>query len=145
MIIDKFDPKDTKETQALTKKYCMPMDSKNFIKWRGKFRRKGYGSVSIEIDTRRYFEQIHDIYKQKNHKGFTLEDIATICQLRYMAASSSIRNADKSEKRLNDVIAVKILLKKIMDDCDVIYKETMARINKQNRKLFEDVGIELAD
>ena len=145
MIIDRFNPNDIKQTQALTKMYCMPMDSKNFIKWRGKFRRKGYGSVSIEIDTRRYLEQIHEIYAQKNHKGFTLEDIATICQLRYMAASSSIRNADKSEKRLSDVVAVKILLKKIMEDCDVIYKKTMARINKQNRKLFEDIGIELAN
>lgn len=131
MIIDRFDPRNIKETQKLTKIYCMPIDSKKFIKWRGKFRRKGYGCVTIEIDTHRYLEQIHGIYTQKNHKGFSLEDIATICQLRYMAARSSLKNAEKSKARLSDYIVVTTLLRKIMNDSEEIYCQAMAKIEEK--------------
>ena len=128
MKINRFDPHNIKQTQQLTKYYCMPTDSKKFIKWRGKFRRKGYGNVSIEIDTHRYLEQIHDIFRTKNHKGFSLEDIATICQLRYMAACSSLKNAEKSKVRLSDYIVVTSLLRKIMDDTEKIYCQAMIKI-----------------
>lgn len=140
MRIDRFDPRNIKETQKLTKIYCMPTDSKKFIKWRGKFRRKGYGSVTIEIDTHRYLEQIHEIYVAKNHKGFTLEDIATICQLRYMAASSSLKNAEKSKVRLSDYVVVTTLLKKIMIDSEEIYRQAMCKIDdKAMEELQKDM------
>jgi len=140
MKIDRFNPSNVKETQKLTKIYCMPTDSKKFIKWRGKFRRKGYGSVSIEIDTHRYFEQIHEIYTKKNHKGFSLDDIATICQLRYMAARSSLKNAEKSKARLSDYIVVTTLLRKIMVDTEKIYCQAMSRIeDKEMEELQKDM------
>ena len=140
MRIDRFDPRNIKETQKLTKIYCMPTDSKKFIKWRGKFRRKGYGSVTIEIDTHRYLEQICGIYFAKNHKGFTLEDIATICQLRYMAASSSLKNAEKSKARLSDYVVVTSLLRKIMIDSEEIYRQAMCKIDdKAMEELQKDI------
>lgn len=140
MRIDRFDPRNIKETQKLTKIYCMPTDSKKFIKWRGKFKRKGYGSVTIEVDTHRYLEQIHRIYVAKNHKGFTLDDIATICQLRYMAASSSLKNAEKSKVRLSDYIVVTTLLKKIMADSEEIYRQAMCKIDdKAMEELQKDM------
>lgn len=145
MTIDKFDSNDIKQTQALTKKYCMPMDHKKFIKWRGTFKRKGYGKVTIETDTRRYLAQICGIYFAENHKGFTLEDIVTICQLRYMGARSSLRNAKKNEDRLPDYPVVRILLTRIMADCDAFYRDAMAAINKKNRAFFKSIGIILAD
>lgn len=137
MRIDRFDPRNIKETQKLTKIYCMPTDSKKFIKWRGKFKRKGYGSVTIEVDTHRYLEQIHGIYVAKNHKGFTLDDIATICQLRYMAASSSLKNAEKSKVRLSDYIVVTTLLKKIMADSEEIYCQAMSKIEDKAQEEIE--------
>lgn len=137
MRIDRFDPRNIKETQKLTKIYCMPTDSKKFIKWRGKFKRKGYGSVTIEVDTHRYLEQIHGIYVAKNHKGFTLDDIATICQLRYMAASSSLKNAEKSKVRLSDYIVVTTLLKKIMADSEEIYCQAMSKIEDKTQEEIE--------
>ena len=137
MKIDRFNPSNVKETQKLTKIYCMPTDSKKFIKWRGKFKRKGYGSVTIEVDTHRYLEQIHGIYVAKNHKGFTLDDIATICQLRYMAASSSLKNAEKSKVRLSDYIVVTTLLKKIMADSEEIYCQAMSKIEDKEQEEIE--------
>lgn len=130
MRITRFDPTNFEETQSLTKKYCMPMDSKKFIKWRGKVRRtkKNGGSVTIETDTMKYFKQIQGFYNAKYQKNYTLDDVATICQLRFMAARRSLINAEKNRHRLSDYHAVVIILNKIMSDTENLYCKVMAKI-----------------
>jgi len=130
MRITKFDPQNIQQTQSLTKKFCMPMDKKGFIKWRGKVRRtrKNGGSVTIETDTKQYFRQIQGFYQAKHNKKYTLEDVATICELRYMAARRSLKNAEKNQLQLSDYQAVIIILNKIISDTEDLYYKVMAKI-----------------
>lgn len=141
MDIIAFNPLNVSETQYLTEKFCMPMDGKKFIKWRGKFKRKGCPSINIETDTCRYINQVQDFYKAKNNRGFTLDDIAVICQLRYIGARSSLKNAYKSKDRLRDFSLVTNSLRQIMAECDRLYIKVKKQIEKRDEeKFYRDLG-----
>lgn len=141
MDIIAFNPLNICETQYLTEKFCMPMDRKKFIKWRGKFKRKGYPTVNIETDTSRYIDQIQGFYRVKYNKDFTLDEIAVICQLRYIGARSSLKNAYKSRSHLRDFVLVTNLLKRIMSECDQLYTKVKRQIEKRDEeKFYRDLG-----
>jgi hypothetical protein len=134
MKIDRFNPRDKSETKDLCKYYCMPTDKNGFIIWKG---------PRIPLDMKEYISMlIMPKFKANTGKTLTFDDVLTICQLRYMAARSSLRNAEENSDKMGNYNNDFDNLLHIMRDCDSLYEATkrakVQRQKAQNQSLLSN-------
>ena len=130
MKIDRFNPRDKSETKDLCKYYCMPTDKNGFIIWK---------DPQIPLDIKKYIEMLKPEFKAKNGRDISHDDVLTICQLRYMAARSSLRNAEENSDKMGNYNKDYRSLSQIKDECESLYKATkqdLARIRKEQNESF---------
>ena len=125
MKINKFNPHDKTETRALCEKYCMPTDKKGFIKWK---------DPNIPLDIKQYIFMLMPKFEAKNGHKLSYDDVLVICQLRYMAARSSLRNAEENSNKMGNYNKDYRSLSRILEDCDSLYNETKRRLIELRKK-----------
>ena len=121
MKINKFNPRDKRETKALCDMYCMPVDKKGFVKWKG---------PGIPLDIKQYITMLMPKFEAKNGRRLSYDDVLVICQLRFMAARSSLRNAQENASVMGNYNKDVINLSNILKDCDSLYSETKRRLSE---------------
>jgi len=73
-------------------------------------------------------------FEAKNGHKLSYDDVLVICQLRYMAARSSLRNAEENSNKMGNYNKDYRSLSRILEDCDSLYNETKRRLIELRKK-----------